>query len=691
MNAIESLLTHPVAFRLGWTLVHFVWQGAIVSLLLVGVLFALSRRSANARYLISCAALALMAVLPFVTFALVPQAEPIELPAFGAELEIGLVLDDESGDLAFPIVPSPLTSEGIQLSWGERIAEYLRPGLPWFVGAWLVGVYALSLRLLGGLLLAQRLKRRWVEPVSAQLQALFDDLAEKLRLSRPVALLNSALAQTPTVIGWLKPVVLLPASAITGLKPSQLQAILAHELAHIRRHDYLINLLQSVVETLLFYHPGVWWVSRRIRMERENCCDDLAVKACGDVTVYARALADMEQIRASAPALAATGGSLLNRIRRLAGLPAPHNNPTARWLAGAIVALSILASACLLSMQTDSEAGERAVLPETEEKSREDSSLLDRPVTIETQRPTELREILRTLSFATGVDFTIADGADAVINCKFDDQPLEDVLNVIMSSAGLKWRLTDEEIVVVESDPDVANSLKGTTIVGLSTLGGANPLNLTVRPRDGGTNASRLDTPITIETKRPSELREILTTLSFASGVDFTIADGADAVVNCKFSGTPLEEVLNAILPSLGLKWRLTDEDIIVVEPAPLQTRVYSIPPERGSKIVALLEAVWGIDGSPPDSPGREIRLDGGELIVRANSRDMAIAEELLTHEEFTIPHENIQIETFHLIPRQAYNSNPQQARQFFDNVEEQIRTFLYAEEGAKNASLKGR
>ena len=95
------------------------------------------------------------------------------------------------------------------------------------------------------------------------------------------------MVEVPTVIGWLRPVVLMPASALSGMGPQQLEAILAHELAHIRRHDYLVNLLQTVVETLLFYHPAVWWLSGRIRVERENCCDDLAVSLCGDPYAYA--------------------------------------------------------------------------------------------------------------------------------------------------------------------------------------------------------------------------------------------------------------------------------------------------------------------------------------------------------------------------------------------------------------------
>jgi hypothetical protein len=155
------------------------------------------------------------------------------------------------------------------------------------------------------------------------------------------------LAQVPTVIGWLRPVVLLPGSALTGLTPPQLEAILAHELAHIQRHDYLVNLLQGVVEVLLFYHPGVWWVSQRIRVEREQCCDDVAVGLCGDAVVYARALTELEQGRGDPPqlALAATDGRLLTRIRRLVGCrwegPASSSSP-AGMIAFAVAAVCLV-------------------------------------------------------------------------------------------------------------------------------------------------------------------------------------------------------------------------------------------------------------------------------------------------------------------------------------------------------------
>ena len=120
--------------------------------------------------------------------------------------------------------------------------------------------------------------------------------------------------------GLARPVILLPTIALTGLTSEQWQAILAHELAHVRRSDYLINSLQTVVETLLFYHPAVWWVSGRIRLEREHCCDELAVAACGDAAVYMRALAEMEHLQGvPEPALSVGGGSLVRRVRHLAG------------------------------------------------------------------------------------------------------------------------------------------------------------------------------------------------------------------------------------------------------------------------------------------------------------------------------------------------------------------------------------
>jgi len=210
--------------------------------------------------------------------------------------------------------------------------------LPWFVYFWTAGVCILTARSLGGWIAVRRFARHNAKPAETIWQQRLSRLARRLEISRAVRLCESAISDVPAVIGWLRPVVLVPASALTGLTPQQLEVLLAHELAHVRRYDYLVNVIQCVIETLLFYHPAVWWVSRRIREEREHCCDDLVVGVCGDPHLYATALVGMERMRATTPrlALAATGsgGSLLKRIRRLILPSTARTEYFPRWAAG---------------------------------------------------------------------------------------------------------------------------------------------------------------------------------------------------------------------------------------------------------------------------------------------------------------------------------------------------------------------
>jgi beta-lactamase regulating signal transducer with metallopeptidase domain len=217
----------------------------------------------------------------------------------------------------------------------ESRLEALRP---WALLFWFAGVLLLSLRFLGGFRAANRLKRRGTRPASEDWQSRLAALAGRLSVTRPVRLLESALVNVPTAIGALRPAILIPASVFTGLPARGIEAILAHELAHVRRHDYLVNLLQTVVETLLFYHPAVWWVSARVRVEREECCDDLAIAATGDARSYARALVRLEEMRAGAPALAvaAAGGNLWNRVVRLLRERPASSEGASSWLAGAL-------------------------------------------------------------------------------------------------------------------------------------------------------------------------------------------------------------------------------------------------------------------------------------------------------------------------------------------------------------------
>ena len=259
--------------------------------------------------------------------------------------------------------------ESFSPSWLQSIDAGVSPWLPWLTVAWLFGVFFLSLRLAGGLFYTQRLRRNRTFPIGAEWQQKLQRLCQQLQIRQTVVLLESARIQVPTVIGWLRPVILLPASTLTGLTAQQLEAVLAHELAHIRRYDYLVNLLQTAVETLLFYHPAVWWVSKQARLEREHCCDDLAVAVQGNTLAYARALAELETLRGGGPrfALAANGGSLLARIERLLGGSQSMKPQPGPWLPGVMVVASLLGLAA--GTRSDVFFGQGgAVLPEAAER-----------------------------------------------------------------------------------------------------------------------------------------------------------------------------------------------------------------------------------------------------------------------------------------------------------------------------------
>ena len=353
--SLPDLLRQPVVIALGWALVHSLWQLTLVAALLASVNALLGRRASHARYAAATVALVLMVLLPAATLVTVSGAGVAPSIRVVPAVRAAAFFSDEQATPAGPetaeaAVGSTSRAPGRAVSTSRppaalRLRERLAAALPALVLAWAAGVGLLSVRALGGWVVAQRLKRsgRPVTPEGWSEAA--RRLGRLMRIWRPVRLCESALVDVPTVIGWLRPVVLLPVSTLAGLSPSQLEALLAHELAHVRRFDYLVNLVQTFGETLLFYHPAVWWVSGRMRVEREHCCDDAAVAVCGDALGYARALAELEGLRAMGPplAMAASAGSLWSRITRLVSAPPPHPARASHWLAG-LFALGALAA-----------------------------------------------------------------------------------------------------------------------------------------------------------------------------------------------------------------------------------------------------------------------------------------------------------------------------------------------------------
>jgi uncharacterized protein (TIGR03435 family) len=315
MNPVHLLSSEAWVERLGWTLVHFLWQGLSIALLYAAARRIMARRSSpNGRYLLACAALAAMIAAPLATWRLMQQPDASPGSAYHIR---GIPPTPSTTAVATATLPDSVRATVPSVQPTQFLA--------WIVIVWLAGAAAFWFRLAGGWVVAARMRSMLVRRAPPEWQEALRKLGAQIRLARPVPLLVSALVQVPAVVGWLRPVVLVPVGALGGLPVEYLEALLLHELAHIRRHDYLVNMLQSVAEALLFYHPAVWWVSGHIRAEREQCCDDVAVFVSGNALTYARALAHLESHRIShlSAALAANGGSLADRIARLLGQSRP--------------------------------------------------------------------------------------------------------------------------------------------------------------------------------------------------------------------------------------------------------------------------------------------------------------------------------------------------------------------------------
>ena len=333
----------------GWTLLHFLWQGTLIALATACVLRVLRGSRPQLRYAAACVALAMMLASPVATAFLL-----IGAPRTALSNSIHVLRAPEGAVLGVAIVPpwsKAQTGGDAGINAPRPPFEFRLPGrvntntlFSTLITLWLAGVMILMTRLAAGCWRVRRLHHVARLEFPSRWQPLAEDLARRLGLGRRFLIVDSVSVSTPTVIGWLRPVVLLPIAALSGLTPRQVEAILAHELAHIRRHDFLINLLQTLGETALFYHPAVWWISSRIRTEREHCCDDVAVSVCGDAREYAAALTELASWSMAHPplAMAATRGPLLNRVRRLLRLEESDRRFGRTTLAVAVVLTTLV-------------------------------------------------------------------------------------------------------------------------------------------------------------------------------------------------------------------------------------------------------------------------------------------------------------------------------------------------------------
>jgi beta-lactamase regulating signal transducer with metallopeptidase domain len=348
VSSLRTALSPNTMQSAGWALLHFLWQGTALAALAAAAM-GLCRRAAS-RYVVAVTALALMLAAPVATFYFFSQGH-----STGADT----AKSSPPAAATFPIARGSAAVAG-SISSSPSSPSYLSSAiapslnlLPWLVEAWLLGVAFFSLRSAGGFLLLERERRRQSTAVNDQILEICYTLQERLGINRVIAYCECKWLQAPAVIGWFRPIVFLPATALTGLSQDQLQAVIAHELAHIRRFDPFVNVFQVGVETLLFYHPAVWWLNKKIRSEREHCCDDVAVSLCGNPVEYARALTLMESWR-SAPsfAMAANRGPLKERIVRVLGLKTLGAGMRGIGLTGSVLCLTaaLAAGNALLGM-----------------------------------------------------------------------------------------------------------------------------------------------------------------------------------------------------------------------------------------------------------------------------------------------------------------------------------------------------
>ena len=344
MNTIRMLSSLPWIERLGWTLLHFLWQGFLVSLMYAGVRRAMARLRPDARYAAACLSLGAMVVAPIATFVCLGRAaEP--MPPLDATARI--LQPGPPATVAAVFLPA--------FARTEPASPWISQAAPWIVAIWILGASLFCLRLAGGWWVTTRIRWRQTRPAPHRWQQDFAALRSRIRLSRPVRLLVSTRVDVPIVVGWFRPIVLMPLGALSGLPAEQVEALLLHELAHIARHDYVINLLQSVTEALLFYHPAVWWISGQIRAERELCCDDVAVSAAGDAFTYATALAGLEAYRPvhTRSALASNGGMLADRIARVLDQSRPESQTFSIPVVSSAAAFLAIATCALFGQSVE--------------------------------------------------------------------------------------------------------------------------------------------------------------------------------------------------------------------------------------------------------------------------------------------------------------------------------------------------
>lgn len=413
MKFFSNLFSESTVSAFGWTLIHSIWQGTLLMLLAVAAFHLLRRRSANLKYITGVGFLFTQILASVSTF-LYYQLKTKAVVASGKYLASYIALSGAT-NLRTVTRDLPLTF---------KVQMWLTAHLHELVVCWLIGSGILLLRFAGGWIFTERLRFKAKIVMDKEWRARFGVITAKMNISKAIEFRETAKIMTPMVIGALSPVVLIPIGLLSGFSTAQVEAILAHELAHIRRNDYLVNMLQSFVEVIFFFHPAIWWLSDRIRAEREHCCDDIALAVCGDKMSLAHALVKVAEWQTSpglAMAFASKKPLLLHRVQRVLGLsPKPARSfsslPMIVFVFGLVIGISVYAVAQKSEKARDKKANRQLV-----EKKRPHQSVVR--IEEEINEVAEISPMEEVQVEMEEVNF------DHVIEMDFGNDSLQDAIN----------------------------------------------------------------------------------------------------------------------------------------------------------------------------------------------------------------------------------------------------------------------
>jgi bla regulator protein blaR1 len=331
---MENLLSPEIVAPLGWTLLHSLWQGVV--LVVLYLILGKFLPSAQSKYQLGIGALVTQLLLAVITFYYVADfSSPLTSDRINL---IHYISNIQVADNQYSLI--------------ENVQNFLNMNLTVIVQVWLIGMAVLFIKMGFEVWYVNRLKTKGLQKVSPQTFSKFTELMADMKITRKVAIFESNQTLSPIVVGNFKPYILLPIGLATGLFINELEAVLAHELAHIKRYDFLVNIAQSFIEICFFFSPAIWWISAQVREEREHCCDDLSVAITGDKLLLVSALSNVESYRMDNSLAMAFGKKkmpLLSRVKRILGVKQQENTNVESVLVMVVISITILGLAIFRS------------------------------------------------------------------------------------------------------------------------------------------------------------------------------------------------------------------------------------------------------------------------------------------------------------------------------------------------------